>query len=238
MKYLLSMLLGLCFLATTATVRAQLSPNVYTYITEEDTLQVTHQFAIDDSYFVYSAYTSSPNTFITTMGGYYTAKKDTITVNLEFNANYKEDQIKTLQIPYTIAKEQLIVDFKGIKALTTPATNKQALDGKWLMAGRVVNGEERSRDTTRPRKTMKFLLNGHFQWIAFNTETFQFSGTGGGVFSAKDGVYEEHILFFSRDHSRVGAKLKFSYDIKESNWHHTGKSSKGAPLYEIWTKRN
>ena len=39
------------------------------------------------------------------------------------------------------------------------------------------------------------------------------------------------------DDSRVGAKLVFAYGIKEGYWHHTGKNSKGEPMYEIWAKR-
>ena len=45
------------------------------------------------------------------------------------------------------------------------------LQGKWLMVGRVRNGNEQRRNLNRPRKTMKLLINGYFQWIAFNTET-------------------------------------------------------------------
>ena len=47
---------------------------------------------------------------------------------------------------------------------------KNDLQGKWLMVGRVRNGNEQRRNLDRPRKTMKFLINGYFQWIAFNTE--------------------------------------------------------------------
>ena len=42
------------------------------------------------------------------------------------------------------------------------------------MGGRVTDNGERRRDLNRPRKTMKFLLNGYFQWTAFNVETFKF----------------------------------------------------------------
>ena len=46
------------------------------------------------------------------------------------------------------------------------------------MSGRYRNGEKQMRSIDRPRKTMKVLINGYFQWIAFNSETFQFSGSG------------------------------------------------------------
>ena len=105
------------------------------------------------------------------------------------------------------------------------------------MAGRMTDQGERRRDSSRPRKTMKFLLDGYFQWIAFNTETFQFFGTGGGYYTAEIGKYIEHIEYFSRDNSRVGAILPFNYSLKESDWHHQGFSSKGDPIHEIWSTR-
>ncbi|MEM8527706.1 MAG: hypothetical protein AAGG68_23895, partial [Bacteroidota bacterium] len=67
--------------------------------------------------------------------------------------------------------------------------------------------------------------------------TKQFLGTGGGTYTAKDGKYVEHITFFSRDDSRVGASLAFDYEVIDGNWHHRGLSSKGKPIYEIWGVR-
>ena len=52
-----------------------------------------------------------------------------------------------------------------------------------------------------------------------------------------DGKYVENIEFFSKDGSRVGAVLPFDYQIVEGEWHHSGLSSKGDPIYEIWTPR-
>lgn len=115
----------------------------------------------------------------------------------------------------------------------TPGT----LQGAWLMSGRVSNGETQLRDTNRPRKTMKILSGTRFQWIAYNTETKEFMGTGGGVYSTIDGEYTETIEFFSRDDSRVGANLKFNYSLVDGNWHHSGLSSKGDPIHEIWSIR-
>ena len=63
------------------------------------------------------------------------------------------------------------------------------LQGKWLMAGRVNGNQERRRDTNRPRKTMKILLEGFFQWIAYNTESFSFHGTGGKLYRNRRYLY-------------------------------------------------
>jgi hypothetical protein len=85
---------------------------------------------------------------------------------------------------------------------------------------------------------MKMLIDGHFQWIAFNRETFEFSGTGGGKYIADPtGTYIEQIEFFSRNPARVGAKLPFKYQLKGNDWFHKGSSSSGEPMHEIWTRR-
>ena len=87
-----------------------------------------------------------------------------------------------------------------------------------------------------PRKTLKVLSDGRFQWIAFNTETKEFSGTGGGTYTAENGKYTENIDFFSRDSSRVGASLSFNFETKDGKWLHSGKSSTGKPIYEVWER--
>ena len=111
------------------------------------------------------------------------------------------------------------------------------LAGAWLISGRMRNGELQKRDTHRPRKTMKILSGTRFQWIAYNTETKEFLGTGGGTYTTIDGKYTEHIEFFSRDDSRVGASLQFDFALKDGDWHHSGNSSKGTPIYEVWSLR-
>jgi hypothetical protein len=85
------------------------------------------------------------------------------------------------------------------------------------------------------RRTVKILGGGRFQWIAFNSASKEFSGTGGGTYTAEDGKYIENIEFFSRDSRRVGASLEFDYEVKDGEWHHKGESSKGDPIYEIWS---
>ena len=110
--------------------------------------------------------------------------------------------------------------------------------GAWLISGRMRNGELQKRDTNRPGKTMKILSGSRFQWIAYNTETKEFMGTGGGTYTTIDGKYTENIEFFSRDDNRVGASLQFDYELRDGDWHHSGLSSKGKPIYEVWSLRN
>ena len=197
---------------------------VYTFQSKENGKTVTHRILIDNSYLVETQFVTNPAQFILTRGGFYSKEGKEISVNFEFNSNFKKDSLKKLKINWS-------------KDWGEVSEKPKDLNGKWLMAGRVIDQGERRRDTSRPRKTMKFLLDGYFQWTAFNTETFQFFGSGGGSYTAENGKYTEHIQYFSRDNSRVGAVLPFNYSLKGSDWHHQGYSSKGDPMHEIWTMR-
>jgi len=198
---------------------------VYQWNSNDYDLSTIHKVQMDSNYFIETIYQNNPPKFLTTRGGFYESNDNLLIIKLEFNSNYKNDSIINLE--YVLPEKAKIV-----------VSSKLELDGKWLMAGRVnAEGEERRRDINRSRKTLKFLTNGFFQWTAFNTETFQFFGCGGGEYSAKEGDYKESIVYFSRDNSRTGQTLSFKYDQKDNDWHHTGFSSKGKPLHEIWTLR-
>ena len=140
---------------------------VYHIDNEEDIFRVI----LDNEYIVISKFETGSGKFISTIGGYYETgeflnlNEDVFDVNLEFNSNYDQDSIKSLSIVKTSK-------WKNI------SKENNTLKGKWVMSGRYNNGEFRTRNTALPRKTMKVLIGGFFQWIAFNTETFKFSGSG------------------------------------------------------------
>ena len=185
---------------------------------------IINRIIIDNNYLVMTSYKFDSNKFIKTIGGFYNKEDNRFNISLEFNSNFKNDSISKIEI-------EKKTNWKKI------SLKKNDLQGKWLMVGRVRNGNEQRRNLDRPRKTMKFLINGYFQWIAFNTETFQFSGSGGGKYITKDGKYIESIEYFSRDDSRVGLNLEFDYELINKEWNHKGFSSKGDPLHEIWVVR-
>ena len=185
---------------------------------------IINRIIIDNNYLVMTSYKVDSNKFIKTIGGFYNKEGDRFNMSLEFNSNFKNDSISKIEI-------EKKANWKKI------SLKKNDLQGKWLMVGRVRNGNEQRRNLDRPRKTMKFLINGYFQWIAFNTETFQFSGSGGGKYITKDGKYIESIEYFSRDDSKVGLNLEFDYELINKEWNHKGFSSKGDPLHEIWVVR-
>lgn len=197
---------------------------VFSFTTQENGQDIQHRILMDEEYYVETQFTTKPNQFIKTIGGFYQKKGNDLMVALEFNSNFSKDSIK-----HIVINDQ--DRWKKISKTTLP------LQGKWLMAGRVNGDQERRRDTNRPRKTMKILVEGFFQWIAYNTESFSFHGTGGGSYSATDGTYTETIDYFSRDNNKVGISLDFEYAKKGMDWHHQGFSSKGDPLHEIWTYR-
>jgi len=217
--------------------KAQIPSNVYYYSEKLNGKTIEHELKIDSSYFVHSSYQTSPAKFIATRGGYYTLENDHLKVQFEFNSNYQKDSLTSIVLPYSLQKGTLTLLDPSPKNFRPLPNTPQALEGKWLMAGRVTEEGENRWDNTGPRKTMKFLINGHFQWIAFHTGTMAFLGSGGGTYTAQDGVYTENIAFFSRDNSRSGAVLSFQYKVIANEWYHSGKSSKGDPLHEIWAKR-
>ena len=214
---------------------AQISSNVYLYEESVDGSNISHELKVDNGYFIYSRFKKSPAEFLSTLGGFYTVENDSVKVKLEFNSNYENDGITKIALSYSTAGAAVMLNDLRFEP---KSMEQQDLDGQWLFATRGPDTGQERRGEAQARKTLKFLLNGHFQWIAYHTETFRFSGTGGGTFSSKDGKYVEHIGYFSRDNSRTGAQLEFNYELKGDDWHHSGKNSKGAPMYEIWAKRN
>lgn len=196
------------------------------------------------SYFIYSVYDQEGKSFIEAAGGTWEMSVDGVVENYEFhttnpdlvgeNINYRfNGQHDSEPISFTVEKN-------GIKQTETwnrIDDGTSPLFGAWRITQRETNGQMNPMQQG-PRKTMKVLSGSRFQWAAFNIETKQFSGTGGGTFTTKDGKYIENIEFFSRDNSRVGASLEFDFEVNERDWHHKGLSSTGNPIFEIWTKQD
>ena len=207
------------------------------YFTSEKGEKLKTIITFSNGYQATTTYNAVSGEFINTSGGSWELEENFIVGKFEFNTDKpslvgEEFNFKVI-ISDTIFE---IVDEK-IKFNRIDNGLPGKLQGAWLMSGRIRNGKTESRDTNRPRKTMKILSGTRFQWIAYNTETKQFMGTGGGTYTTINGKYTENIEFFSRDVTRVGANLEFDYSLKNANWHHSGLSSKGTPIYEIWSLR-
>jgi hypothetical protein len=111
------------------------------------------------------------------------------------------------------------------------------LAGAWQITQRMRDdGKMHEIHRTGTRKTVKLLSGTRFQWIAIDPGKKSFSGTGGGTYTFENGTYTENIEFFSRDASRVGMSLSFQGKVDGDDWHHSGKSSKGKPISEVWSR--
>lgn len=197
---------------------------IYSQVYETQNENKITRIIFDNEYIVVSNFKASSGEFLSTLGGYFEKEENQFKIELEFNSNYEIDSLTNYSIN---------IDSNWRKI----SKNNDVLKGKWVMSGRYVNDEYITRDVNLPRKTMKFLHDGFFQWIAFNSDTFAFSGSGGGEYETIDGKYIEKIQYFSRDDSRVGAELDFNFELKDNNWIHSGLSSRGTPINEVWTIR-
>lgn len=195
-----------------------------------------HLLLVQDGYFSWTE-TKDQDDFINTLGGEVDVKRDQMSIEIEFNANDRYMVGESFTTPYSLDGSVLTTRHpEGYDLVWERIPEKdQGLAGVWRISGRKVDGEMSSFERS-PRKTYKLLTPGHFQWIAMNEDTGEFFGTGGGSYTFKNGKYTEHIEFFSRDNSRVGVSLSFKGELKDGDWHHSGKSSKGDPIYEVWSK--
>ncbi|OIQ39409.1 MAG: membrane or secreted protein [Bacteroidetes bacterium MedPE-SWsnd-G1] len=226
------------FLITTLFMNAQSPVGAWerTY-TDDKGKELRMTVIFTDKYQVATWYDAKTGAFVMTNGGTWNLDGKTMTEKVEFDSNDAENVGNEVSFEIELTKKSLQIT--GTDNILKRLDNGKpgALQGAWLMSGRKRDGQMQSRNTDRPRKTMKILSGTQFQWIAYNTETKQFMGTGGGKYTTVDGKYTENIEFFSRDDSRVGASLEFNYELKDGAWHHSGFSSKGAPLYEVWSTR-
>ena len=190
-----------------------------------------------DGYQVLTTYDATTGKFIHTNGGTWKLEGNMMTEKIEFHSD--NPKLVGTQVSFKVRitdNEIEIVDSSSkLKRLDNGSPGK--LNGAWLMFGRIRDGKTQLRDINRPRKTMKILSGTRFQWIAYNTETKKFMGTGGGTYTTKNEEYIENIKFFSRNDSKAGLSLKFSYELMNGKWHHSGLSSKGDPIHEIWSIR-
>ena len=192
-----------------------------------------------DGFFSVAIYNTKEKKFEGTYGGRYQVEKKQLVETIEFDTWQPDNVGKTFRTSF---------DWKGNELTLTADQKKTAyqrldngspgkLAGAWLITGRFVDGEMRT-STPGVRRTMKILSGTRFQWIAYNVETKEFFGTGGGTYTTEGGNYTENIEFFSRDASRVGMSLGFDFTLMDNGaWRHAGKSSKGDPIDEIWTQR-
>ncbi|WP_437396255.1 membrane or secreted protein [Flagellimonas lutimaris] len=226
---------ALCLLLAPLIYAQDLHGSWATVESNDDGVQVEHTLTFTNGFFSEAIFEKANGKFVGTNGGSYASNSETIDFLYEFSTQNPELVGETKSKSYSINNDNL--ELGEMTWVQIDDGTPGDLFGAWLISGRKRDGKIVQRDTSGPRKTMKILSGTRFQWIAYNTETKEFMGTGGGTYTTIDGKYTENIGFFSRDDSRVGASLQFKYELKDGDWHHSGLSSKGKPIYEVWSKR-
>jgi len=188
-----------------------------------------------DGHYALTTFNAPARKFISARGGKYQVRDGFIVETVEFNT-LNPQQVGTDQKTVRWVTSGQVIDADGNTFSRTDDGGPGQLAGAWVITGRMNNNELRAM-TPGARRTMKILSGTRFQWIAYNVETKEFSGTGGGTYTSVNGKYTENIEFFSRDNSRVGASLSFDFAIENKTWRHKGLSSKGEPIDEVWSRR-
>lgn len=203
-----------------------------TYEGNETTLICSEKF------FSVAIYDVGSKHFAGTYGGSYRIDGDEYVATMEFHSmspetvgNEYRGKIKLGEDALTLYEDAGTSQWKRLDN-ATPGN----LAGAWVITGRMRDGGM-AKMTPGARRTMKILSGTRFQWIAYNTDTREMSGTGGGTYTTANGKYTENIEFFSSDKTRVGASLAFDFSLEDGAWRHKGRSSKGEPIDEVWTKR-
>lgn len=189
-----------------------------------------------DGYCSYTKYDVANKVFSSTKGGSYSVAGNQVSIKYLFHTAEKEVVGTSEMMNMSVTQQALNLTVNGsTETYKRVDDSKNQLAGHWLITGRMNNGNMQAI-TPGARRTIKLLTGTRFQWIAINIETKEFFGTGGGTYTFVNGKYTENIEFFSRDSTRVGASLSFDGKVEGNNWHHSGLSSRGEPIHEIWTK--
>lgn len=196
---------------------------------------------IQEPYTFYTEFDVEKKTFVGSQGGMITITGNKMSFKAEFDTWDANHIGVNYQITASLKGSQVTLDFEAEDQSYTMTLNRidngtGDLAGAWRITDRMRNGEM-SAMRLGARKTIKMISGTRFQWAAFNPETKQFSGTGGGTVILENGKYKEHIEFFSRNPDRVGADLSFDYKVDGNKWDHSGLSSTGSPIREIWTRQ-
>jgi hypothetical protein len=192
---------------------------------------VTELWLFKDNYCTYTKFADKD--FMLTWGGPFRIENQHLHVTVEFNSQNVSEVGSEEKLIFSRANDTQVKI--GEKKYSKSISKIQGLDGLWRITGRK-EGEKVNTIKRGDRKTIKILVDGYFQWIAINPAEKGFYGSGGGTYTFLDRIYTEHLLFFSRDNNRVGATLSFKGEVQNKDWHHSGKSSKGDPIFEIWSR--
>ncbi len=191
---------------------------------------------VTDQIISITEFETNSHKLISTMGGTYKSKHKELEILQEWNSKDSLQVGQKKRLSYQIKKGQLLLDQQVFIPNEKGESGK--MKGAWIIVGNF-SGEVLSRRNNPffPRRTMKIHTGKAFQWIAYNVQTKQFFGTGGGYYNTQGNTYTEEIVFFTKASSSIGKKLPFEFQIQDGIWRHKGQKSTGGPMDEAWSRR-
>jgi hypothetical protein len=199
----------------------------------------TSMLIVADNYLSIASFSVGNKYFERAEGGAFTMEGDKMTYTPEFNS---ADTAKVgIPIVFTVTRNEGILTLKYEEAMVWMKVDDAAnapMAGAWHITGRATGGQGELVKIHQEgtRKTLKLLSGTRFHWFAIDPGVKGFYATGGGTYTADNGKYTEKIEFFSKDNNRVGTSLSFNWKLENGRWDHSGKSSDGKPIHEIWEK--
>ena len=240
MKIILALFLSITFF----TIKAQTETSILDGAWQsKDASGNTQTMICSDKYLMFALYDLSQKKYVKSGGGTYqlsvVAGKNILSYIREFNTEDSTVVGLTVANFYTVSKSDLSLSegpLAGNWKRIDESKSTKTMNATWRIKAREGSDFKMQTMLKGSRKTLKILSGSRFQWAAFNTDTHQFFGTGGGTYAVKNGKYTENIEFFSRDNKRVGASLTFDCILNGKDWIHAGQSSTGTRVHEIWEK--
>ena len=240
MKTILALLLSVTLFTTKASIETSILNGAWQ---SKDASGNILTMICSDKYLMFAVYDLSQKNYVKSGGGTYqlsvVSGKNIISYKRDFNTEDSTVVGLTVANFYTVNKNELSFsegplagNWKRVDESKSPKT----MNAVWRIGAREGADFKMQTILKGSRKTLRILSGSRFQWAAFNTDTHQFFGTGGGTYTVKDGKYTENIEFFSRDNKRVGASLTFDCVVNGKDWTHAGQSSTGTQVHEIWQK--
>lgn len=198
----------------------------------------TSTLIVADNYLSIASYSVQNKYFERAEGGPFKMSGDQMTYTPEFNS---ADTNKIgIPIVFTVTKKDDILTLRYEESMVWMFVDDAAnvpMAGAWHITEKADDqGNLVKIHQEGTRKTIKLLSKTHFQWFAIDPAVKKVYAAGGGTYTVKDGKYTENIQFFLKDNNRTGTSLKFDWKLDNGRWDHSGKSSDGKPVHEIWEK--
>ena len=191
---------------------------------------------VTDQIISVTQFETSSHKLLATYGGTYRLKGKELEIRQEWNSQDSLQVGQLKKITFQKKKGQIQLEQQVFSQMDKGESGK--MKGAWIIVGNF-SGDVLSRRPNPffPRRTMKIHTGNAFQWIAYNVQTKQFFGTGGGYYSTQGNTYTEEIVFFTKASSSIGKKLPFEFQIQDGIWRHKGQKSTGGPMDEAWSRR-